>query len=72
VSQAPKPPNPFDPVEQAQIAQMVNEGGKDFEESVNTALESFRRLDEGGAASSVTVHIDGNHTSASWAKPPKK
>ena len=32
MSQAPKPPNPFDPYEEEQVARMVNEGGKDLPE----------------------------------------
>jgi hypothetical protein len=102
MSQTPKPPNPFDPVEEAQISQMVNEGGREpsspdapptkreplivevptvlsriqnmlkLDSAVHTALDTFQRLDEGGAAQSLIVRTDGNHMSAKWVTPKKK
>lgn len=84
MSQAPKPPNPFDPFEEAQIAQMVNEGGRDTDQPADTttlnktvreALESLERLYNGEPAPKLVLRIDENdenHVSASWEKPPKK
>ena len=71
----PKKPSPFDQAEETQIAQMVSEGGPDtaaFSETVRAALESFQRLHEGKPAPKVIVHTDGQHSSASWEKTPKK
>lgn len=89
MSQAPKPPNPFDPYEE-EVAKMVSEGGREplivevptvlsrienilkLENTVDTALETFQKLDKGEAAPSVVVTTDGNHISASWTTPTKK
>jgi hypothetical protein len=70
-------PNPFDPVEEAQIASMVNEGGRDkpstdLDNAVQTDLDAFQRLGKGESAPSVVVKTDGNHASASWEKPSQK
>ncbi|TSC84229.1 MAG: hypothetical protein G01um101413_524 [Parcubacteria group bacterium Gr01-1014_13] len=87
MSQAPKPPNPFDPVEETkkprsqpdqseetQISNMVNEGGhepSDSETVVQRALETFKRLNEGGPAPNLVIETDGNHSSARWETPKK-
>ncbi len=70
-------PNPLDPVEEAQIAQMVNEGGRDkpsseLDNTVQKALDSLERLNRGEPAPYVVVETDGEHTSARWVDPKKK
>lgn len=62
-TQATKPPNPFDPVEE--------ERPSDSKDTVAEALESLRRLYDGEPAPGVIVHTDGYHGSASWEKPKK-
>lgn len=68
-------PDPFDPVEEAQIAQMVNEGGRDkpsdLDNAIQTALDTFKRLNEGGPAQKLIIETDGNHSSARWETPKK-
>lgn len=64
-TQAPKPPDPFDPVDEERRE------SPSLNEVVQEALESFRHLNEGGAAPHVVVEIDGEHMSARWEKPKR-
>jgi hypothetical protein len=65
-----------DPTTEAQISNMVNEGGQDkpssdLDNTIQTALETFERLNKGGEAPSVVVETDGNHSSARWVNKKK-
>lgn len=53
MSQAPKPPNPFDLPEEAQISQMVSEGGPDTFPSELNEKDLKKISEEAGQAQRV-------------------